>query len=80
MMEIVLTPKLLGPPISGVLGLSLFSLMTNLHLHIILNKLRFDQIGCSGRSGTRSQYGVPKWYEIVKRLGTPALKQSQNIR
>jgi len=40
---------------------------------ILLNKLRFDQIGCSERSGTRWQYGVPKWYEIVKRLGNPAL-------
>ena len=39
---------------------------------ILLKKLRLDQISCSGRSGTRSQYGVPKWYEIVKRLGTPA--------
>jgi len=38
---------------------------------ILLNKLRFDQISCSGRSGTCWQYTVPKWYEIVKRLGTP---------
>jgi len=28
---------------------------------ILLNKLRFDQIGCSGRSGTLSEYGVPKF-------------------
>jgi len=42
---------------------------------ILLNKLRFDLINYSGRSGTRWQYGVPKWYEIVKRLGTPGLKQ-----
>jgi len=40
---------------------------------ILLNKLRFDQISCSGRSGTRWQYGVLKWYEILKRLGTPAV-------
>jgi len=33
---------------------------------ILLNKRRFDQISCcSGRSGTRWQYEVPKWYEIV---------------
>jgi len=37
---------------------------------ILLNQLRFDQISCSGRSGTRWQYGVLKWYEIVKTLGT----------
>jgi len=40
---------------------------------ILLNKLRFDQISFSGRSGTRWQYEVPKWYEMVKRLGTPGL-------
>jgi len=35
-------------------------------MHIILlNILRLDQISCSGRSGTRWQYGLPKWYEIV---------------
>jgi len=43
---------------------------------IILNKLRFDQISCSGRSGTRWQYGVPKWYEIVERLETPAVDRA----
>jgi len=43
---------------------------------IILNTTRFDQISCSGRSGTRWQYGLPKWYEMVKRLGTPALQPS----
>jgi len=37
---------------------------------ILLKKLRFDQISCSGRSGTRWQDGMPKWYEIVKRLGS----------
>jgi len=37
---------------------------------IFLNKLRFDQINYSARSGTCWQYEVPKWYEIVKRLGT----------
>jgi len=42
---------------------------------ILLNKLRFDQIGCSGRSDTRWQYGMPKWYEIVKRLGAPGLQE-----
>jgi len=42
---------------------------------ILLNKLRLDQITCSGRSGTRCQHGVPKWYAIVKRLGTPAIHQ-----
>jgi len=40
---------------------------------IHLSKLRFDQISCSGRSGTRWQYGVPEWYEIAKRLGTTGL-------
>jgi len=45
-------------------------------MHIILlNKLRFDQISWSGRSGTRWQYTVPKWNEVVKRLGTPVLHQ-----
>jgi len=42
---------------------------------VLLNKLRFDQISCSWRSGTRWQYGVPKWYEIVKRLGTTAMEE-----
>jgi len=43
-------------------------------MHIILlNKLRFDQISCSGRCDTHWQHGVPKWYEIVIRLGTHAL-------
>jgi len=42
---------------------------------ILLNKLRFDQISCSGRSGTHWQYEVSKWYEIVKRLGIPVLQQ-----
>jgi len=32
MLEIVLTPKILGSPKSGALGLSLFSLMKNLRL------------------------------------------------
>jgi len=27
---------------------------------ILLNKLRFDQINCFGRSGTHWRYGVPK--------------------
>jgi len=44
----------------------------------LLNKQRFDQISCSGRSGTRWQYGVSKWYEIVKSLGIPALKPIEN--
>jgi len=34
MLEIVLTPKILGPPKIGALGLSLFSLMVNLRLRI----------------------------------------------
>jgi len=29
MLEIVLTPKILGPPKSGALGLNLFSLLVN---------------------------------------------------
>jgi len=40
---------------------------------ILLNKVRFYQISCSGRSGTLQQYRVSKWYEIIKSLGTPAL-------
>jgi len=35
MLEIVLTPKILGPPKSGALGLTLFSLMINPRLHIV---------------------------------------------
>jgi len=41
---------------------------------ILLNKLKFDQINYSGRSGMRWQYGVPKWYEIVKMLGTAGVE------
>jgi len=44
---------------------------------ILLTKLRLDQISCSGRSGTRWQYEVPEWYEIVKMLGTPVLEESR---
>jgi len=44
---------------------------------ILLNKLRFDQNSCFGRSGKRWQYGVPKWYEIVERLGIPGLEHRQ---
>jgi len=33
MLEIVLTAKILGPPNSGALDLSLFSLMVNPRLH-----------------------------------------------
>jgi len=40
---------------------------------ILLNKLRCNKISGSGRIGTRWQYGVSKWYEIVKRLGTPGI-------
>jgi len=43
---------------------------------ILLNKLRFDQISFCGRRGTSWQYGVPKWHEMVKRLGNPALEKS----
>jgi len=39
MLEIVLIPKTLGPPKSGALGLSLFSLMVNPRLTFRLNKL-----------------------------------------
>ena len=52
----------------------MYSFIVILMYFILLNKLRFDQISCSGRSGTRWQYRVPKWYEIVKRLGTPAVE------
>jgi len=81
--KLSLLPKFWGPRFRGLClkpkGLSLFSLMANPRPHIILlNKLRFDQIGCSGRSGTGSQYGVPKRYEIVKRLETPALEPLNN--
>jgi len=45
----------------------------------LLNKVRLDQISCSGRSGTRWQYGEPKWYEIVKKLGnTDVVRQPVN--
>jgi len=37
---------------------------------ILLNKLRFDQISCSGKSNTHWRYEVPKWYEILERLRT----------
>jgi len=40
---------------------------------VILNKLRFDQIGCSGRSNAHWQCRAPTWYEIVEWLGTPDL-------
>jgi len=43
---------------------------------ILLSKPRFDQINCSGRNGTRWKYGVPKRYDIVKRLGTPCSRGS----
>jgi len=45
---------------------------------ILLNKLRFDQISYSGRSGTRWQYEMSKWYKIAKRLGIPDLRQLWN--
>jgi len=38
MLEIVLTPKIFGPPKSGALGLSLFSLMVNPRLRKLLNQ------------------------------------------
>ena len=34
---------------------------------------------CSGRSGTRGQYGVPKWYEILERCETPGLVHIQSL-
>ena len=37
---------------------------------ILLNKLWFDQISCSGKSNTHWRYEVPKWYEILERLRT----------
>jgi len=37
---------------------------------ILLNKLRFDQTSCSGKSNTHWRYEVPKWYEILERLRT----------
>jgi len=44
---------------------------------IFLNKLRLHQISCSGRGGTHWQYGVPKWYEMVNRFGTPYQGRTQ---
>ena len=44
--------------------------------YFLLNKLKFDKISFSGRRGTRWQYGVPKWYDIVKRLGSPGVVES----
>jgi len=41
----------------------------------VLNKPRFDEISCSGSSGTHWQYRKAKWDEIMKRLGTLAMKQ-----
>jgi len=38
MLEIVLTPEILGPPKSGTLGLSLFSIMINPHLNVYYYK------------------------------------------
>jgi len=34
------------------------------NIYFFIEKLRFGQISCSGRSGTCWQCGVPKWYEI----------------
>jgi len=47
---------------------------------ILLKKIRFDQISCSGRSGTRWQYGAPNWYEIVRRLGSHGLDQQFKLK
>jgi len=46
---------------------------------ILLKKLRLDKISCSGRSGARWHCGVPKSYEIMKRLGTPGLCKIQCV-
>jgi len=46
---------------------------------MLLNKPRFDQISSSRRCGKRWQYGVHKRYEIVKGLGTPAVKEYEFI-
>jgi len=40
MLEIVLTPNILGPPKSGALGLSLFSLLENPRLTITHTEFR----------------------------------------
>jgi len=44
MLEIVLTPKILGPPKSGALGLSLFSLMANPRLMRCASYIKSMQI------------------------------------
>jgi len=46
---------------------------------VLMSKLRIDEISCSGRSGTRWQYGVPKWYDIVRRLGSPVIEEPYGI-
>jgi len=51
----------------------LSSFIVILMYNILLNKLRFGQISSSVGSGTRWQYEMRKWYEIVKWLGNPAL-------
>jgi len=48
------------------------SLLFQCELFFWINKIRSNRL--VWRSGTRSQYGVPKWYEIAKRLGTPNLE------
>jgi len=45
-----------------------------------LNKQKFHQISCSGRSGMHWQYRMPNWYEIAKRLGSPALDGSISLK
>jgi len=43
MLVTVLTPQILGPPISGALGLSLFSLMVNPRLARVQFQLKIDK-------------------------------------
>jgi len=43
----------------NLIKFSLWSFIVILMYVVLLNKLRFDQISCSWRRGTRWQYGVP---------------------
>jgi len=40
---------------------------------ILLKKLRFS---CTGKGGIHWQYGVPKWFEILLKVGNPCSKPS----
>ena len=48
-----------------------------MNIILLLIQLIFHQIVCSTRNVMRWQYGVSKWYEIVKRLGTPVLLEGE---